>query len=59
MKYFGLTLRVIRYLTIGIVSLDKLLLKKAWYSIFSMMRMLTSRWKYINGVKGRAEQWEI
>ena len=58
-KCVGLILRMLRYFIVGMLTADKKLLKKAWLAIFSLFRIIFSRWNYQHGYSVRADQWEV
>jgi GT2 family glycosyltransferase len=57
-KYFGLILRTLVYFTGGMVTADKMLLKKSWYALYSIYKIAISHWKYNPNLVGPEKPWK-
>jgi GT2 family glycosyltransferase len=58
LKYVNLAIRFVVYFLGGIFLMNKNLITKSHYAGYAIYRLLTARWKYIYGYKGKVTPWK-
>jgi GT2 family glycosyltransferase len=58
-KYFGLVLRAFVYFITGIITINKMELKKSWFALYSIYKIAISNWKYDPNLVGPEKPWKV